>query len=102
MRRTPLSLFAFMFVASIAAGDLPSPQNLRLLNIGEGEARLRWDTVDDPALKGYRLKYSLTPGVHPDMTDWNGHEAAFTFTTDDGSRTTWSGWMFSTLTTAIS
>jgi hypothetical protein len=60
------------------------PQNLRVVETGPGWARLRWDTVPSGALKGYRLKYSLTPGVHPSMTDWNGYEAAFTFTTDDG------------------
>ncbi|MFH1681614.1 MAG: polysaccharide deacetylase family protein [Candidatus Eisenbacteria bacterium] len=67
-----------------AAPAVPAPQNLQVVETREGWARLRWDAVSDPALKGYRLKYSLTPGVHPQMTHWNGHDAAFSFTTDDG------------------
>ncbi|MBM3321211.1 MAG: polysaccharide deacetylase family protein [Candidatus Eisenbacteria bacterium] len=76
-------LLAVLFREGVAA-DLSPPRNLEVVEGGEGWVRLRWGAVTDGALKGYRIKYSLSPGVHPSMTDWSGYRAAFSFTTDDG------------------
>lgn len=84
MRALAVALLLLSSIRPATADALPAPQNLHIVETGEGWARFRWDAVEDQNLKGYRLKYSIVPGVHPAMTDWNGHAAAFTFTTDDG------------------
>ncbi|RPJ43698.1 MAG: hypothetical protein EHM19_08185 [Candidatus Latescibacterota bacterium] len=84
MRALAVALLLFSSIRPATVDALPAPQNLQVVETGEGWARFRWDAVDDPRLKGYRLEYSLRPNSHAPMWSWNGHAAAFSFTTDDG------------------
>lgn len=71
-------------VASALATEVPAPQGLRVAQAGAGRVCLEWDAVDFPTVRGYRLHYSTASGSYGPLASWNGHQAAFTFTTDDG------------------
>ncbi len=86
MAATRIVSIVFLLSLCPRPGDaVAPPSNLEVVDTGDGWARFRWDVSPDPSARGYRLKYSLTPGTHPSMTDWNGYPAAFTFSTDDGT-----------------
>jgi len=68
-----------------SVGSPPDPpQNLRVLEIGEDGALLAWDESNDPRIVSYRVRLSDSTGHYLAMGDWNGYDAAFSFTTDDG------------------
>ncbi|MBM3320902.1 MAG: polysaccharide deacetylase family protein [Candidatus Eisenbacteria bacterium] len=53
---------------------------------GDQKLVVAWDCEDTAGVAFFRIRVSDTSGIYRDMPDWNGREAAFTFTTDDGRR----------------
>jgi hypothetical protein len=64
----------------------PAPENLRIVESDDQKLVVAWDCEDTAGVAFFRIRVSETSGVYRDMPDWNGREAAFTFTTDDGRR----------------
>ena len=70
--------------AAAAIACPPAPEQLEVIETGDGWVRLQWEGCGDPSVIGYRIRCSSCPGSHPIQPDWNGSPAAFTFSTDDG------------------
>ncbi|MBZ0267312.1 hypothetical protein K8I85_04105, partial [bacterium] len=70
-------------VPSHAVAPAP-PTSVQVVERTPTSALIRWVPSPDPT-KGFKVRNSDTPGVHPDPTLYPGGKlAAFTWTTDDG------------------
>lgn len=67
-----------------ARAELAAPTDLAILADSAGFVTLEWRAVSFPPGLEYMVLVNDLPGVHPEQTSWNGYEAAFSFTTDDG------------------
>ena len=87
LRPLPAAYSAFVALAFAGVRTAhalpPSPTALRVAGVESGLVTLEWTAVTDPGVRGYRVFVSDVQGEHLPQVDWNGHPAAFSFTTDD-------------------
>ncbi|MFH1679784.1 MAG: FlgD immunoglobulin-like domain containing protein [Candidatus Eisenbacteria bacterium] len=85
LRRLAVPLFLVLgCIGSPSRAVPPTPHDFRVVDSDARSVRVAWDCEDMASAASFRIRLSDTSGVYRDMQDWNGREAAFSFTTDDG------------------